>query len=219
METVADFILGGSKISANGDCSHEIQRRFLLGRKVMTNLDSILESGHITLPTKVSIVKTVVSSVVVSGCESWTIKKPEGWIIDAFELWCWRRLLDCKKIQPVPWTARSLKEISPEYSLEGLVLKLSSSTLATWCEELTHWKRPWCWERLREGEEGATEDEMVGRNHWLNRHEFEQALEDDEGQGSLACCSPWGSKNWTQLSNWTTTASQYKVKGFLKWGR
>ena len=123
METVADFILGGSKISANGDCSHEIQRRFLLGRKVMTNLDSILESGHITLPTKVYLVKAVIFPVVRYRCESWTTKKAEHRRTAVFELWCWRRLLR------VPWTARRssqsiLKEISPEYSLEGLMLKL-----------------------------------------------------------------------------------------------
>ena len=123
METVADFILGGSKISANGDCSHEIQRRFLLGRKVMTNLDSILESRHITLPTKVYLVKAVIFPVVRYRCESWTTKKAEHWRTAVFELWCWRRLLR------VPWTARRssqsiLKEISPEYSLEGLMLKL-----------------------------------------------------------------------------------------------
>ena len=124
METVRDFILGvGSKITADGDSSHEIKRRLLLGRKVMTNLDNILKSRDITLPTKVHLVKAMVFQVVMYGCESWTIKKAERWRIDAFELWCWRRLLR------VPWTARSsnqsiLKEVSPEYSLEGLMLKL-----------------------------------------------------------------------------------------------
>ena len=124
VETVADFILGGSKITADGDCSHEIKRRLLLGRKVMTNLCSILKSIDITLPTKVSLVKAMVFPVVTYGCESWTIKKAERQRIDAFELWCWRRLLR------VPWTARRsnqsiLKEISPGYSLEGLMLKLN----------------------------------------------------------------------------------------------
>ena len=123
METVRDFILGGSKITADGDCSHEIKKCLLLGRKAMTNLDSILKSRDITLPTKVHLVKAMVSQVVMYECESWTIKKAEGWRIDAFELWCWRRLLR------VPWTAKRsnqsiLKEISPEYSLEGLMLKL-----------------------------------------------------------------------------------------------
>ena len=123
VETVTDFILGGSKITADGDCSHEIQRRLLLGRKVMTNLDSILKSRDITLPTKVRLVKAMVFPVVMCGCKSWTVKKAERQRIDAFEVWCWRRLLR------VPWTARRssqsiLKEISPECSLEGLMLKL-----------------------------------------------------------------------------------------------
>jgi len=122
-ETVADFIFLGSKITADGDCSHEIKRRLLLGRKVMTKLDSILKSRDITLPTKVCLVKAMVFPAVMYGCESWTIKKAECRRIDAFELWCWRRLLRA------PWTARRsnqsvLKEISPERSLEGLMLKL-----------------------------------------------------------------------------------------------
>ena len=123
VETVADFILGGSNITADGDCSHEIKRHLLLGRKVMTNLDSILKSRDITLPTKVRLVRAMVFPVVMYGCESWTIKKAEHRRIDAFELWCWRRLLR------VPWAARRsnqsiLKEISPGCSLEGLMLKL-----------------------------------------------------------------------------------------------
>ena len=123
VETAADFIFLGSKITADGDCSHEIKRRLLLGRKVMINLDSILKSRDVTLPTKVHLVKAMVFPVVMYGCESWTIKKAECGRIDAFEVWCWRRLLR------VPWTARRsnqsvLKEISPEYSLEGLMLKL-----------------------------------------------------------------------------------------------
>ena len=123
METVRDFILGGSKITADGDCSHEIKRCLLLGRKVMTNLDSILKSRDITLPTKVCLAKAMVFPVVMYGCESWTIKKAVCQRIDAFELWYWRRLLR------IAWTARRsnqsiLKEISPEYSLEGLMLKL-----------------------------------------------------------------------------------------------
>ena len=123
METVSDFILGGSKITTDGDCSHEIKRRLLLGRTVMTNLDSIFKSRDITLPTKVHLVNAMVFPVVMYGCESWTVKKAERQRIDTFELWCWRRLLR------VPWTARRsnqsiLKEISPECSLEGMMLKL-----------------------------------------------------------------------------------------------
>ena len=123
METVRDFIWGGSKITADGDCSHEIKRRLLLGRKVMTNLDNIFKSRGIALPTEVCLVKAMVFAVVIYGCESWTVKKAEHRRIDAFELWCWRRLLR------VPWTTRRstqsiLEEISPEYSLEGQILKL-----------------------------------------------------------------------------------------------
>ena len=123
VETVSDFIFGGSKITADGDCSHEIKRRLLLGRKVMTNLDSIFKSTDITLPTKVRLAKAMVFPVMMYGCESWTTKKAECQKIDAFELWCWRRLLR------IPWTARRsnqsiLKEISPGISLEGMMLKL-----------------------------------------------------------------------------------------------
>ena len=122
METVTDFIFGCSKITADGDCSHKIKRHLLLGRKALTNLDSILKSRDITLPTKVHLIKAMVFPVVMYGCESWTIKRTERQRIDAFEPWCWRRLLR------VPWTARSnqsiLKEINPEYSLEGLLQKL-----------------------------------------------------------------------------------------------
>ena len=123
MKTVSDFIFGGSKITADGDCSHEIKRCLLLGRKVMTNLDSIFKSRDITLPTKVRLVKAMVFPVVMYGCDSWTVKKAEHWRIDAFELWCWKRLLR------VPWTSRRsnqsiLKEIGPGFSLEEVMLKL-----------------------------------------------------------------------------------------------
>ena len=156
------FILGGSKITADGDHNHEIKRHLLLGRKVMTNLDSILKSRDITLPTKVHLVKAIVFPVVMYGCESWTIKKTEHRRIDAFELWCWRRLLR------VPWTAwRSnqsiLKKINPEYSLEGLMLKLKLQYFGYLWEELTHLKRPWCWERLKVGGEG----EDRGWDGWM----------------------------------------------------
>ena len=132
---------------------HEIKRHLLLGREAMTDLDSILKSRDIILSTKVHLVKTMAFPVVIYECENWTIKKAERQRIDAFEVWCWRRLLR------VPWTARRsnqsiLKEISSECSLEGLMLKLNSNTLVTLCEELTHLKRPWFWERLKAGGEG-----------------------------------------------------------------
>ena len=141
METVRYFILRGSKITADGDCSHEIKRHFLLGRKVTTKLDSILKSRDITLPTKVRLIKAMVFPVVMYGCESWTIKKAEHWRIDAFELWCWGRLLR------VPWTARRsnqsiLKKINLEYSLEGLMLKLKLQYLGHLMRRAAHLKSP-----------------------------------------------------------------------------
>ena len=153
---------GGSEITAEGDCSHEIKRRLPLGRKVMTNLDSILKSRDITLSTKVCLVKAMVFPVVMYGSESWTIKKAERWRIDAFELWCWRRLLR------VPWTARRSNQSILRTSVLGVLWKdwcwsWNSSTLATWCEELTHWKRPWCWEGL--GAEGEGDDR--GWDGWM----------------------------------------------------
>ena len=140
METVTDFIFWGSKITADGDCSHDIKRQLLLEKKVMTNLDSIFKSRDITLPRKVHLVKAMVFPVVMYGCESWTVKKAEHRRIDAFELWCWRRLLR------VPWTARRcnqsiLKKISPGCSLEGLMLNLKLQYFGHLCEELTHRKR------------------------------------------------------------------------------
>ena len=141
METVTHFIFLGSKITADGNCSHEIKRHLLLGRRTITNLDSMLKSRDITLPTKVCIVKAIIFPVVMYGYESWTIKKAECRRIDAFELWCWRRLLR------VPWTARRsnqaiLKETSSEYSLEGLMLKLKFQNFGHLMQKLTYWKRP-----------------------------------------------------------------------------
>ena len=148
METVTDFIFVGSKITADGDCSHEIKRHWLLGRKAVTNLDSILKSRDIPLPTKVCLVKAMVFPVVMYGCESWTVKKVECRRIDAFELWCWRSLLR------VPWTARRsnqsiLKEINPEYSLEGLMQKLKLQYFGHLMWRADSLERPWCWERLK----------------------------------------------------------------------
>ena len=153
IETVIDFIFLGSKITADGDYSHEIKRCLFLIRKAMTNLGCKLQSRDIILLTKVHLVKAMVFPVVMYGCESWAIKKSKHWRIDVFELWCWRRLLR------VPWAARKsnqsiLKEINPEYSLERLIWSWNSNILATWCEELTHLKRPWCWEGLGAGGEG-----------------------------------------------------------------
>ena len=153
MEIVTDFIFLGSKITADGDCSHEVKRRLLLGRKAMINLDSILKSRYITLPTKVRLVKGMVSLVVIYGCESWTIKKAESWRIYVFELQCWTRLLR------VPWTTRRSNQSIQKESVLNIHRKdwcwsWNSNTLVTWCEELSPWKRSWCWERLKAGGEG-----------------------------------------------------------------
>ena len=206
MEAVTDFIFLGSKITADGDYSHEIKRHLLLGRKVMTNLGSILKSRDITLPTKVLLVKAMVFPVVVYGCESWTVKKAECRRIDAFELWCWRRFLR------VPWTARRsnqsiLKEISPDYSLEGLMLKLQyfgHLIRRTDSLEKTDAGKNW-----RQEEKGMTEDDMVGWHHWLNGHEFEQGLGVGDGQGGQWWTAVHGvTKSQTLLSNWTELKNQ-----------
>ena len=152
-KTVSDFIFWGSKITADGNCSHEIKRQLLLGKKAMTILDSIFKSRDITFSTKVCLVKAMVFPVVMYGCESWTVKKAELRRIDAFELWCWRRLLR------VLWTARRSNQSILKGSVLGIHWKewcwsWNSNTLAIWCEELTHLKRPWCWERLKAGGEG-----------------------------------------------------------------
>ena len=170
METVTDFILGGSKITADDDCSHEIKRHMLLRRKAMTNLFSILKSRDITLPTKICLVKALVFPVVTYGCESWIIKKAEHQRIDAFELWCWR-------VPWVPWTARRfkqsiLKEISPEYSLEGLMLKLKLQYFGNLMRRTDSLEKILILGKI-EGRRRPTEDEMVGWHHWLNGHEFE----------------------------------------------
>ena len=203
-EAVADLTFLGSKITSGGDCSHKIKRRLLLGRKVMTNLDRIFKSRDITLPTKVHLVKALVLPVVMYGCDSWTVKKAECPRIDAFELWCWRRLLR------VPWTARRsnqsiLKEISFEYSLEGLMLKLKLQHSGHLMRRTDSLGKTLMLDRLKAGGEGTTEDEMVGWHHRLDGCESEQTPGDSEGQGSLVCCSPWGCKesDLTEWLNWT----------------
>ena len=200
-ETARDFL--GSKITADGDCSHETKRCLLLGRKAITNLDSMLKSRDITLPTKICLVKAMVFTVVMYGCESWTIEKVECWRIDAFELWCWRRCLR------VPWTTRrsnqSILKISPEYSLQELMLNQYFSHLMQRIDSLE--KKDW-----RQEENGTTEDEMVGWHHWLDGHEFEQALEVGNGHGVLVCCGLWGRKDldMTEGLNWTALI-QYSI--------
>ena len=206
METVTDFILGGSKITADGDCSHEIKRHLLLGRKVMTNVDSIFKSRDITLPTKVRLVKAMVFPVVTYGFESWTIKKAECWRIDAFELWCWRRLR-------VPWTARRLnqsipKEINPEYSLEGQMLKLKVQYFGPWMQRADLLKKTLMLEKIK--------DKSRRRQHrmrWL--HSITDPM--NLNLSKLQETEVWGawraavlrSQSGTQLSNWTTVITAF----------
>ena len=192
---------GGSKITADGDCSHEIKRRLLLRRKAMTNLNSVLKSRDITLPTNVHLVKAMVFPVVVYGCESWTMLLNCGAGEDAW----------------VPWTARRsnqsiLKEISAEYSLEGLMLKLKLQYFGhlMWRTDSLE-KNPDDGKDWRQEEKGVTEDEMVGWHHWLDGHEFEWALGVGDGQGSLPFCSPWGYResDMTEQLNWTDGSRCY----------
>ena len=204
-ETVSHFIFLDSKITADGDCSHEIKRCLLLGRKVMTNLDSILKSRDITLPTKVHLVKAMFFPVVIYGCEKWTVKKAERWRIDVFELWCWRRLLR------VPWTAwrSNLSKGDQSWVFFGRT-PAKAETPVLWAPHAKSWLigkdsdagRDW-----RQEEKGTTEDEMAGWHNWLDECEFGWTPGVGDGQGGLACCSSWGCKesdmskqlNWTEL--------------------
>ena len=207
METVTDFIFLDTKITADGDFSHEIKRCFLLGRKAMTILNSILKSRDITLPTKVCLVKAMVFTVVMYGCESWAIKKAECWRIDAFELWCWRRLLR------VPWTARRstqliIKEINPEIFIGGnWCWGWSSNTLTIWCKDGLIGKDPDAGKEWQQEEKGMTEDEMVGWHHRLNGHEFEQSPGDGKDREAWHAAVHGVPKSWTWLSHWTATAT------------
>ena len=183
---MTDLNFLGSKITADSDYSHEIKRRLLLGRKAMTNLDSILKSRDITLPIKIYTVKAMVLPVVMYGCESWTMKKAECRRTDAFKLWYWKRFFR------VPWTARRsnqpiVKEINPEYSLKGLMLKLQYSGQLIW--RANSLENTLILGKIEQEEKGVTEDELVGWHQWLNGHELEQTLGDGEGQGNLVCCS------------------------------
>ena len=193
----------GSKITADGDCSHEIKRHLLLGRKAMNNLDSILKSFvNITLTTKVHLVKAMVFPVVMYGCDSWTIKKAECWRIDAFEPWCWRRLLR------VPWTARRynqsiLKEISPGCSLVGLMLKLKPIFWPPDVKSWLIWEDPDAGKDWGQEEKGITEDEMVGWHHRLNGHGFGSTPGVSDGGEAWHAVVHGVAKSWTRLSDWT----------------
>ena len=199
METVTDFIFLGSKITADRDCSHEIKRCLLLGRKALTNLNRILINRNIILPTKVQLVKAMVFPLVMLGCESWTIKKAECRRIDAFELWCWRRLLR------VPWTAR--RSVSPNGNQSWIFIGRTDADAETpipWPPDAKiHLirKDPDAGKDWRQKENRTTEDEMVGWHYRLNGHKFDQAPGYVEGQGGLLCCNPWGHKE-SDMSEW-----------------
>ena len=203
METVSDFILGGSKITADGDCSHEIKRHLLLGRKVMTTLDSIFKSRDITLPTKVHLIKAMVFLVVMYGR---ALDHKENW---ALKNWCfWIVVLE--KTLESPLDFKEIKPVNPKGNQPWMFIGSTDAeaeapiTLVIWCKEPTNWKRPW-W-----GQKGMTEDKMVGWHHWLNGHEFEWTTGVGDGQGGLVCCDSWGCKesdtteqlNWRHLIQW-----------------
>jgi len=186
------FLFLGSKITVDGDCSHEFRRCLFLGRKDMTNLDSVLKIKDITLLTKVCTVKSMVFPVVMYRCESWTIKKAECWITDAFELVLEKILespLDSKEIKPV-----NPKEINYEYSLERLKLKLKFLCFGHQMQRADSLEKTGAGKDWRQKEKRVAEDEMVGWHHWFNGHELGRLLGDGEGQGSLACCSQWSHK-------------------------
>ena len=208
VKTVLDFIFLGSKITADGDCSHKIKRRLLLGRKVMTNLDSVFKSRDITLPIKVCLVKAMVFPVVMFGWKSWTVKKAERQRIDAFELLCWRRLLR------VPWTARRsnqfiLKEISPGCSLEGLMLKLKFQYFGHLMQRVDSLEKTLMLGGIGGRRRGGRQRmRLAGWHHWLYGREFVWTPGDGDGQGGLPCCDSWGHKesDTTERLNWTELA-------------
>ena len=213
VEAVTDFIFLGFKITVDGDCSHEIKRRLLLGRKAMINLDSVLKSKDIILPTKWKV-KAMVFPVVRYRCDCWTVKKAKHWRIDAFELWCWRRLLR------VPWTAQRsnqsiLKEINPEHSLEGVLLKLKLQYFGHLMRRVNSLEKI-----LMVGKIEGKRQKGQQRLKWLDTitdsmdMKLSKLREIVKDRGSLVCCSPWGCKESDMLSDWTTTNAYEKIRTF-----
>ena len=204
------FIFLDSKITADGDCSYEMKRCLLLGRKAMPNLEKILKSRDITLHQK-SIVKIMVFPVVIYRCQSWTIKKTEHQRIDAFKLWCCRR-------PESPLNFKEIKPVSPEGNQSWIFIGRTDAEAETpiiWPHDAKYWligKDPDAGKDWRQEEKGTIEDEMVGWHHRLDGHEFEQALGIGDGQGSLACCSPWGHKVTAQPLNWIQLTSKLVIE-------
>ena len=212
METMTDFIFFVSKIIVDGGCSHEIKRHFILGRKAMTNLDSVFRNRDITFLTKVRIVKAMVFPVVMYGCESWTIKKTERWRTDIFKLWCWKREspLDSKEIKPV-----NPKSLNTHW--KDRCWNWSSNALVTCCEELTHWKRLQCWKDWRQKETGAAEDEMVSITNSMNMSlsKLQETVKDREAWHAVVQGT---AKSRTWLSKWTATAAwRQRIYIFAPW--
>ena len=203
METVTDFIFGGSKITADGDCSHEIKRHLLLGRKALTNLDGILKSRDITLLTKVHLVKAMIFPVVKYGCESWIVKKAEALKNQCF----WTVVLE--KTLESPLDCREIQPVHPKGNQSWIFIArtdVEAEILILWLPDVKNWlvgKDPNAGKDWRQEEKGMTKDEMVGWHYWLDGHEFEQAPGVHNGQGNLACCSTWDHKELDTFSDWT----------------
>ena len=220
MEMVRDFIFLGSKITADGDCSHDIKRRLLLGRKAVINLDSIVKSRDITLLTKVRLVKAMVFPVVMYGCESWTIKKAERQRTDAF----WTVVLE--KTLESPLDCKEIKPVNPKGNQSWIFIGRTDAEAEApilWPPDVKNWfigKDPDAGQDWRQEEKGTKEDEMVGWHHWLDGHEFEQAPGVGDGQGSPGALQSMGSQSPTQLSVWTelncTSCSEIYMEGFAK---
>ena len=217
METVTDFIFLGSKITADGYCSHEIKRCLLLGRKAMTNLHSTLKSRDITLPTNVHLVKAMVFPVVMYGCESWTIKKAECRKIDTFKLRSWEKTLESLS------GSKEIKPVNPKGNQFWIFTARTDAEAETpilWPPHVKNWltgKDPDAEKDRRQEEKGTTEDEMVRWHHWLNGHEFEQDLGAGDGQERLVCCSPRGQKgsDMTEHLNWLTEDTVHPFRMLL----
>ena len=220
MEIVKDFILGGFKITADGDCSHEIKRRLLFGRKAMTHIDSTLKIRDITLPQKVHLVKAMVFPVVMYGCESWTIKKKKSW---ATKNWCFWNVVTEKTLES-PLDCKEIQSVHPKGNQSWIFKGRTddeAQTLILWPPDVKNWliwKDSDAGQDWKQKEKGMAEDEIVGWYHWVNGHEFEQVLGVDDTQGNLVCCCPRGHKELdiTDWLNWRQREAKWLIQG-LHW--